>query len=309
MGKKIEGDMNEMVNEAPPPVRNKDEVVIDIEDDSDVTKEPLPPSPRVYVPPVPFPQRLAKAKLEQKYGKFIEILKNLHINIPFLDAISDIPSYEKFLKDLLSRKKKMGKSATFNLSKECSVILLNKLPPKLDDPESFSIPCSIGNVAITSALCDLGASVGEAFYLRKLLIPCDFFVMDIPEDTHVPIILGRPCLATAGAMIDVKNGKLTLQVGDEKVEFELNKSMGGPSMGDTCCSVDVMKDYLIEPSFEASFSDSPRDSVLDDSSDDVQMLAYAWMLDSPSSYEELTQLEQTIADVENKESSMPSERT
>ncbi|KAK9665122.1 hypothetical protein RND81_14G091800 [Saponaria officinalis] len=155
----------------------------------------------------------------------------------------------------------MGESATFNLSRECSAILLNKLPPKLDDPGSFSIPCSIGNGAITSALFDLGASVSlmplstskrlnlpefkptrvslqladksvklpvgvcedVPLAVGKLLIPCDFFVMDIPEDTHVPIILDRPCLATAGAMIDVKNGKLTLQVGDEKVEFELSK--------------------------------------------------------------------------------------
>ncbi|KAK9669671.1 hypothetical protein RND81_13G147500 [Saponaria officinalis] len=79
----------------------------------------IPTTPqRVYVPPVPFPQRLAKAKLEQKYGKFVEVLKNLHINILFLDAISEIPSYGKFLKDLLSRKKKFGDSTTVSLPNE-----------------------------------------------------------------------------------------------------------------------------------------------------------------------------------------------
>ena len=52
-----------------------------------------------YRPPVLFPQRLAKAKLEAKFGKFLvlEVLKELQINIPFLDAISKILSYAKFL--------------------------------------------------------------------------------------------------------------------------------------------------------------------------------------------------------------------
>lgn len=57
--------------------------------------------------------------------------------------------------------------------------------------------------------------------MGKFFIPCDFVIMEMEEDSRIPIILGRSFLATAGAMIDVKNGKLTLQVGDEKVEFSL----------------------------------------------------------------------------------------
>ena len=52
--------------------------------------KPKPVKP--HRPLIPFPQRLAKAKLEAKYGKFLEVLKKLHINIPFLDAISEMPS-------------------------------------------------------------------------------------------------------------------------------------------------------------------------------------------------------------------------
>ncbi|KAK9750159.1 hypothetical protein RND81_02G177700 [Saponaria officinalis] len=241
----------------------------------DITTTPQ----RVYVPP--------------KYGKFVEFLKKLHINIPFLDAISEIPSYGKFLKDLLSRKKKFEDNTTVSLFKECSAILLKKLSQKLEDPGSFSILCSIGHVSINSTFCDLGASVSlmplsifrklqmqelkptrvslqladrsvkfplgvcedVPLLVGKLLIPCDFFVMDIPEDAHVPIILGRPCLAIAGAIIDVKNGKLSLQVGEDKVEFELNKSMRAPSMHDACYRVDVLKDYLTENSSEFSCTD------------------------------------------------------
>ncbi|XP_074277872.1 uncharacterized protein LOC141601482 [Silene latifolia] len=278
--------------------------------------------PRVYVPPVPFPQRLAKAKLEQKYGKFLDILKVMHINIPFLEAISEIPSYGKFLKKLLSNKKKLGASTTINLSKECSAILLNKLPQKLDDPGSFSIPCSIRGIYIQRALCDLGASVSlmplsifkrlqmmdlkptrvslqlvdrsvkfplgvvedVPLAIGKLVIPCDFFVMDIPEDTQVPIILGRPCLATAGAMIDVSSGKLSLQVGEDKVEFELSKTMGGPSMSDSCYRVDVLEEYLFEPSLECTSSDKLQDCLTNTDSEDAELLAYAWMLDSSPSH-------------------------
>ncbi|XP_074298312.1 uncharacterized protein LOC141629166 [Silene latifolia] len=104
-------------------------------------------------------KKLAKAKLEQKYRKFLDILKGMHTNIPFLEAISEIPSFGMFLKELLSNKKKLRASTTINMSKECSAILLNKLPQKLDDPGSFSIPCSIGGIYIQRALCDLGASV------------------------------------------------------------------------------------------------------------------------------------------------------
>lgn len=51
----------------------------------------------------------------------------------------------------------------------------------------------------------------------------DSVIMDIDEDFQIPIILGRPFLATARAIIDVKRGKLTFEVGEEKIEFILEK--------------------------------------------------------------------------------------
>ena len=61
----------------------------------------------VYVTHIPFPQRLARPKLEEKYGKFLEFLSKLEINIIFIDAIKEIPSYTKFLKEVLSNKRKL----------------------------------------------------------------------------------------------------------------------------------------------------------------------------------------------------------
>lgn len=100
-----------------------------------------------------------KARKEHKYGKFLEMLKKFHINIPFLEAFIDMSSYTKFLKDLLSNEGKLLENATIFLTKECSAIIQNKLPPKVSNPGSFSIPCSVGDVTISKTLCDLGASV------------------------------------------------------------------------------------------------------------------------------------------------------
>ena len=70
-----------------------------------------------------------------------------------------MPLYAKFLKEILSKKRKIDEHETMSLGEECSVVVLNQLPTKLKDPGSFSIPCIIGNVSIDRALCDLGSSV------------------------------------------------------------------------------------------------------------------------------------------------------
>ena len=70
-----------------------------------------------------------------------------------------MPGYIKFMKDVLSKKRRLGDYETTALSEECTAILQKKLPPKLKDPGSFTIPCAIGNVVFERALCDLGATI------------------------------------------------------------------------------------------------------------------------------------------------------
>ena len=89
----------------------------------------------------------------------MEIFKKLHINIPFVEALEQMPGYVKFMKDILPKKRKVGNYETVVLSEEFSATLQNKLPPKLKDPSSFTIPCAIGDVVFEKALCDLGASI------------------------------------------------------------------------------------------------------------------------------------------------------
>ena len=87
------------------------------------------------------------------------MFKKLHINIPFVDALDQMPSYMKFMKEILSKKRILLDFETVNLIEECSAILQRKPPQKLKDPGSFTIPCTIGNSIFEKALCDLGASI------------------------------------------------------------------------------------------------------------------------------------------------------
>ena len=111
------------------------------------------------IAPILYPQRLKKNKLDKQFTKFMEVFKKLHINIPFADALEQMLSYVKFMKDILSHKKRLSDLETVNLTEECSAILQRKLPQKLKDPSSFTIPCTIGNAIFERALCDLGASI------------------------------------------------------------------------------------------------------------------------------------------------------
>ncbi|XP_027351109.1 uncharacterized protein LOC113862192 [Abrus precatorius] len=207
---------------------------------------------------VPFPQRLMSSQRDPQFNKFLGILRKLHINIPFVEPISQMPKYAKFLKEMLSSKKKLEEFETVRLNEECSAILLRKLPLKLKDLGSFIIPCTIGNSYFDKALCDLGASINLMLFsvfkrlgmqepkptsislqltdrlitypkgivedvlvkVDKFMFPADFIILDMEEDDKVPIILGRPFLATGRTIIDVQQGKLTLRCWGGKVVGE-----------------------------------------------------------------------------------------
>ena len=62
---------------------------------------------KVYNPQVPFPQRLQKAKLEEQFSRFLNMFKKIEINIPFSEALTQMPQYVKFMKDTLRKKRKI----------------------------------------------------------------------------------------------------------------------------------------------------------------------------------------------------------
>ncbi|XP_075483776.1 uncharacterized protein LOC142523927 [Primulina tabacum] len=233
------------------------------------------PLPKVNLP---YPQRFKKKGLDDQFAKFLEIFKKIHINIPFADALEQMPNYAKFIKDVMYKKRKLQEFETVKLTEECSAILQRKLPQKLKDPGSFTIPCVIGGSRVNRALCDLGASINLMLFsiyrtlelgdvkpstitlqladrsltyprgivedvlvkVDKFIFPADFVILDMEEDQETPLIFGRPFLATGKALIDVHKGELTLRVGGEEVVFNIYNTIKGPNEVSTCNSIDII---------------------------------------------------------------------
>ncbi|GJX20100.1 hypothetical protein Tco_0222777 [Tanacetum coccineum] len=116
-----------------------------------------------HQPPIPYPSRLNKEKLQDKYDiqvhKFLQMFKKLHFNINLAEALALMPKYAKMLKDLLSDKERLLGLANTSLTEICSVVLLKKLPEKLRDLGKFLIPRDFLELEKCMALADLGASI------------------------------------------------------------------------------------------------------------------------------------------------------
>ncbi|XP_021727796.1 uncharacterized protein LOC110694903 [Chenopodium quinoa] len=205
-------------------------------------------------------------KLDEQFGRYIDILKQLHLSLPFTDVINQMPNYAKFLKDILSGKRTWDVVETINLNENFSAIIINKMPPELKDPRNVSIPCAINKMQFDNALCDLGASVslipysvyqrldlGELLLSNITLQLADRsikFPKEMDEDATIPIILGRPFLATSGAMIDVKYAKISLKIGDEVIEFDLNESIKYPSSFLENCKMIDSRNHVVSSMHE-----------------------------------------------------------
>ncbi|GKB62779.1 reverse transcriptase domain-containing protein, partial [Tanacetum coccineum] len=194
-----------------------------------------------YIPyPSRMNQDKQKEKDEVQIHKFWQMFKQLHINISLADALILIPKYQKMIKSLLSNKEQLIELANTPLNENCSTVILKKLPEKLGDHGKFLILCGFSELKC-KALADLGASINlmplwvwkklglpelisiqmtlelanhdictpkgiarDVFVLvRKFTFPTDFFIFDYESDPRVPLILGRPFLRTARALIDV----------------------------------------------------------------------------------------------------------
>ncbi|XP_015965278.1 uncharacterized protein LOC107489011 [Arachis duranensis] len=112
-----------------------------------------------YRAKMPFPQKICQEERDKLFVRFAEYLRVLEIKIPFVEALEQIPSYTKFMKDILSHKKDWRETQTVLLTKECSATIQNSLPEKLKDLGSFMIPCTLGVSCTRTTLCDLGESI------------------------------------------------------------------------------------------------------------------------------------------------------
>ncbi|XP_063941295.1 uncharacterized protein LOC135149498 [Daucus carota subsp. sativus] len=233
------------------------------EESSDPNPEPELQSEVVYKPRVPYPQRLISPKQSAQMEKILEVFKQVKVNIPLLDAIQQIPSYAKCLKELCTHKRTNHVPKKAFLTSHISSILSNQIPVKYKDPGCPTISCVIGETFVDKALLDLGASVNllpysvyQALGLGELrqtnvtlqladrsvkipkgmiedvlikvgdfVFPVDFVVLETEPvrnpKNQIPIILGRPFLATSNALINCRNGLMKLTFGNMTIDLNI----------------------------------------------------------------------------------------
>ncbi|CAM8923321.1 unnamed protein product [Rhodiola kirilowii] len=263
-------------------------------------KEEEPILMRKYVPMVPFPQRLNKSKLDAHFQRFVEMLKKLYVTLPFHEVITQNPTYAKFLKDIVSNRRVIEESSMVALNAECSAIVQSRMPKKMQDQGSFSIPISLGKIEIDRALCDLGASISLIPYslyekidmgelhsttislkladmssrvpngvlrdvpikVGKFFIPVDFYVLDMYSEQETPVILGRPFLNTVEAVIKCGEGSIELKIGNEKLKFFLKNAMKAPTSSFECNLLDISCENFGLTSFENEVMELDDSSTL-----------------------------------------------
>nr|GEZ04056.1 reverse transcriptase domain-containing protein [Tanacetum cinerariifolium] len=202
---------------------------------------------------LPYPSRLAKEKLHEKddilSAKFIEIFRDLHFELSFVDALIHMPKFAPMFKKLLNNKDKLIKLTKTPLNENCFAVVLKKLSQKLGDPRRFLIPCDFLKFDNCLALADLGASINlmllsiwkklrlltlndtkmvleladrtiskqtglaENVFVKvgKFYFTTDFVVLDFIADPRVPLIFGRPFLSTTHAIINVHEREIILR--------------------------------------------------------------------------------------------------
>ena len=256
-----------------------------------------------HIPPASYPHRLRNPKKVNNHSEIYELFKQVKLNIPLLDAIKQIPSYAKFLKDLCTVKRKLGVNKEAFMIEQSTSLILNNLPPKYKDPGSPNISIVVGNSNLGHALVDLGASVNLLPYLvyvdlglgeleptnftlqladrsvkilrgivndvlvqvDKFYFPVDFVVLDtqpvVNQGTQFPVILGRPFLATANAIIHCKGGLMKLSFGNMTVNLNIFNVIKGMGDENEVCEVNMV-DYVVQKYLDNVLHDDPLTSCL-----------------------------------------------
>nr|GFB40905.1 reverse transcriptase domain-containing protein [Tanacetum cinerariifolium] len=246
-------------------------------------------------------------------AKFMEIFRDLHFELSFADALIHMPKFAPMFKKLLNNKDKLVELTKTPLNENCSAVVLKKLPEKLGDPGRFLIPCDFTGLDNCLALADLGASinlmpfsiwkklrlptlndtkmvlelayrtiskptgVAENVFVKvgKFYFPSDFVILDFVADPRVPLILGRPFLSTAHALIDVYEGEITLRHLDQSLTLKCGdtpyisynnlESLNKVDLIDATCEeysqevlgfTDVISNEVSSPSYEPIVSSS-----------------------------------------------------
>ncbi|KAH0633404.1 hypothetical protein KY284_036190 [Solanum tuberosum] len=252
----------------------------------------------------PFPQRLKKKNEDEKFMKFLSVFKTLSINFPLVEALLEMSGYEKFMKELVTKKLSMDLK-TIEVCHNCSAIMTSDMIIKKEDPGAFTIPCTIGMLKFSRVLCDLGVSInlmpyaifkqlglGEPKFTTMRLLMAYRSIkhpVGILYDILVPIVLGRLFLATARALVDVKSGELKFRVNEDEVTFNVCKSMKQPSDIHVVFVIDVI-DEAVSTVSEVIRMSEPLEAVLSNY-DEIKIQGYDEVLAALSGFEQPPKLE------------------
>ncbi|GKE97844.1 reverse transcriptase domain-containing protein, partial [Tanacetum coccineum] len=238
-------------------------------------------------------------KPSAQHSRFLKMFKQLRLEIGLKDALIEMPKFNKWLSGLIRNKEKLEEIAITTVNAECSAIIMNKIPEKLEDPGKFLIPCVLQELDRTNALADSGAIINllpHSIYNqlglgaltptrmtlelanRSITHPrgitedvvvrvdgftflADFFVVNFEPDPRVPIILGGPFLRTAKALIDLYEEKLTLRVGKEELVYYADKSEKNKDKHFAISIIDFSRDDPFSGSTTTHYDDpSPSSS-------------------------------------------------
>ncbi|XP_026435521.1 uncharacterized protein LOC113333225 [Papaver somniferum] len=209
-----------------------------------------------YATPPPFPSRFAKSNKETLYQEIWEIFKKIKVNIPLIEAIRQVPRYEKFLKELFERAL-LDLGASINVM-PASVYESLKLGP-------------LKNIGIVIQLADMsntypkGVIEDVLVQVNQLIFTVDFYVLDMMDEdspSSTPLLLGRPFMRTARTKIDVFKGVLTMEFDDEIISFNIFEAMRYPTDVHSCFSIDII-DSLTQQVFELNGDDALENSIVE----------------------------------------------
>nr|GEU67679.1 hypothetical protein [Tanacetum cinerariifolium] len=241
-------------------------IAVYLDDSEDEVKEvkkeaePLPKKPtqtdipplKAYKPKIPYPQCLNKEKIEARYARFLDLIKEVRINVPLVDVMESMPNYGKFLKDLVSNKIEYLALADLGAS-------INLMPYSLYaalygttlKPKRMSIL-----LANHTYQYPMGVAENMLIQFGKFVFPIDFIILQMEEDDRVPLILGRPFLHTADSIIRVKNKELDLGIEEDRATFHIDKAMQHSHVNDdTCFRMDIINE-ITEDELDDLINDS-----------------------------------------------------
>ncbi|GJV00658.1 zinc knuckle CX2CX4HX4C containing protein [Tanacetum coccineum] len=190
-----------------------------------------------YEPSIPFPKRLEHHVKEALVHQTIESLKKIKINRPLLKEIRQTDNYAKQMKYLVENKPRTEEDNEIRMNPSGKLDFKNALA---DLGASISImPFSMykrlgkGKLKPINMLIEMadntkcmpkGIVENLLIKIDKFIFPVDFVILDMVEDIRMPIILGRPLLATVHAQVDIFRKTISLEVGSEKVIFKMRSS-------------------------------------------------------------------------------------